>query len=85
MQPIVVALISNSIVASFSCAVGELAWRLRRPALGHAIFVLALVKLMTPAIWHVPLPNLPVSARTISTTPVRAIPSMAQAHRSRLR
>src|SRR5580700_783115 len=68
MGPIGMALVSNSIFAAGLYCLAEILWRCQRPALAHAIWVLVLVKLMTPPIWHVSLPVLNDSKTFVADT-----------------
>lgn len=50
------AILSNVIVASLLSIIATVVgWRLRSPALAHGLWVLVLVKLITPPIVHVPI------------------------------
>ncbi len=54
-------ILSNVIVASLLAILATIVgWRLRRPAMAHGLWVLVLIKLVTPPLLHVaiPLPNL---------------------------
>jgi bla regulator protein BlaR1 len=69
---------SNAIVAAIAAPVvwgfGRLA---RRPALTHALWLVVLLKLVTPPVWTIPvraLPARPASMRTVIVPPAREIP-----------
>ena len=47
--------LSNVVVAGFLGSLAWLATRWRRPALGHVLYLLALLKLVSPALYGVPL------------------------------
>ncbi len=56
MNPIIEWLLSNSIVAVVLCLLGALAMRVSKtPALGHTLWVLALVKMITPPLFYLPV------------------------------
>lgn len=54
---IVGIVIGNVLVAALIAGAAHLSKRLQRPALTHALYLLVLVKLVTPPIWRMPMPR----------------------------
>ncbi len=78
MQFLLAILAANALVATF---IAVFAWLLRRidrgrPALAHAFFLLALVKLVAPPLFavHLPLPTWPKSAASNREAPAEPLP-----------
>ena len=73
MDTIAPILIANTSIAVVLALLALAAGRLRRPALVHALWLLVLVKLLTPPVWHV-LVYSPTTAPLIPVADV-AMPS----------
>ena len=48
--------LSNAVLATALALPAAAASRLRRPALAHGLWLLVLLKLLTPPLWRVPVP-----------------------------
>jgi beta-lactamase regulating signal transducer with metallopeptidase domain len=78
MPAIGLALISNTLFAAAMCVAAEIIRRMRRPALAHAIWALALLKLVTPPLWHVhfaaPAPEFRATSQTFEPIETAILP-----------
>src|SRR5262249_5366761 len=68
--------LSNAALATALALSAAIASRLcRRPALAHSLWLLVLLKLLTPPLWRVPLPwPAPVPEPTVATPVLPVIP-----------
>jgi beta-lactamase regulating signal transducer with metallopeptidase domain len=65
-------LLNAVLVAALAIIVAGVTWLCRRPALAHALWLLVLVKLITPPLFPVEVP-LPVSLHTVQETPPQSV------------
>ena len=56
-----------SAVLALAAVIGARVWR-SRPAVGHALWLIVLFKLLTPSLWQIKLPAAPVPARDIKAS-----------------
>jgi beta-lactamase regulating signal transducer with metallopeptidase domain len=76
MEPLLAIMLSNALVGGVAAGLAWVAGRLlRRPAVAHALWLVVLLKLITPPIWTVPLFHLPRAQR-----PVTAMVSASEKH-----
>src|SRR6516165_5417908 len=62
--------LSNAVLAGLLALVAAVVSRVaRRPALAHSLWLLVLLKLVTPPLLRVPLPWLPTESSTVAASP----------------
>lgn len=80
MQTLIPLIIGNTAVAAALAMVAWICSRCGRPALAHAVWLLVIVKLLTPPLWRFELPAAPQlrSAELAAVVPLRAVARESQ-------
>ena len=72
-----IALENAAVATALACLVAALAWPLRgRPAVRHALWLLVLLKLLTPPVWGVAMPELPGFTSEPEPAPIAELPEV---------
>lgn len=80
MQMLLSVLVGNTVVACILASFALVAARMERPALAHVAWLLVMIKLLTPPIWHISVPSLSSDDSLAVVATVRPAPVARTMH-----